>query len=120
MKKTHIISLVAAPLALLLCGAYSFNSAPSYVTDAQTRVSSYLSYSYGPTTCKSDEKEIDAWTMKCQIESGKKDLNYTVYPAEKAPKGASRSFYIVAENTAAEQSAKADLMVYLDINTNAS
>lgn len=120
MKKTYLISLAAASLALVLCAVYTLNSTPSYVREAEARVASYLSYSYGPTTCKSDEKEVNAWAMKCKIESGQKDLNYTVYPAEKAPEGASRSFYIVAEDTAAKQSAKAELMVYLNINTHTS
>lgn len=120
MKKTHLISLVATPLALVLCGVYWLNCAPSYVKDAEERVGSYLSYSYGPTTCMSDEKEVNAWAMKCQIASGKKDLNYTVYPAEKASEGSSRTFYIVAEDAAAKQSAKAELMVYLNINTHTS
>ncbi|WP_310606423.1 hypothetical protein [Buttiauxella brennerae] len=120
MKKIWFFPLLAVPLAVAAFTLHWHNDAPTYVKDAEERVSSYLSYSYGPTKCMSDQNDANAWTMECQIITSKRDLKYTVYPADKASEGTPRSFFMVAENKDAQLSAKADLMVYLDIGSHDS
>lgn len=120
MKK----SLLLLPFALLASAAtivsiyQYFFTTPEYVQDAQERVSSYLTSSYGPVSCKSSHKDNIPWDLVCLSPKKKLKFEYTVYPARMAPYDVSHSFYIKAVTSDAILSADTNLLHYLKIDTS--
>lgn len=90
---------------------------PVYVSDAEMRTGSYLTSSYGPVQCLSSRAPEGQWVMLCVTRNKKYHFEYHVFPAETSPRNESRSFYLVAINEHARESAEEGLMRYLQVDT---
>jgi hypothetical protein len=106
---------VAVAVAVAACIFYSLYSAPSYVTDAEERVGSYLGYSFGTTDCESEGSIDEKWILDCRVSGEVSDFKYMISPSP----GNARGFYLTAMSHDARMSAKIDLMTYLDIRFKA-
>ena len=92
---------------------YSY-SAPDFVRDSQSRLQSYLTYSYGPVNCTSVKINEESWDVVCDGGYQKQSFEYITHLAEdeKSYKG---EYYLLAKNNNARKSSREGLMVYLDI-----
>ncbi|VEB98173.1 Uncharacterised protein [Cedecea lapagei] len=104
------IFLVAAGV-VFLSGFTS--SVPTYVSGAQDRLESYLSYSYGPQRCSSAKEQSGQWKITCAARNGAREFTYNVYDASDKAYG----FTLAALNDSARETRTVDLLTYLDIKT---
>ncbi|HEY3987312.1 hypothetical protein [Cedecea sp.] len=116
MKSKWILGAVAltASVAAILVIQLSFFSTPPFVSGAQERLESYLSYSYGPQHCSSVEDTDEGWKISCDANDGKQSFVYIVHDAKEAPYG----FFLTAINDAARATYDVDLLSFLDIRIN--
>ncbi|WP_395489012.1 hypothetical protein ACG1VR_13135 [Cedecea davisae] len=116
MTRKWILGAVALTVTLVVALAtqLSFSTAPDFVSGAQGRLESYLSYSYGPLHCSSTKDKEQAWTINCAANNGKNNFVYVVHDAQDEPYG----FFLTAVNDAARETSGVDLLSYLDIRAN--
>lgn len=117
-KRISLFGVSLLLVATLAYGQYGSSSYPEYVKDAQSAVSSKMSYSFGANECKVSEVKIDEWNLDCTAQNGKSTLQFSVYPSGKAPYDVPTSFYLIAKNDEARNGAKVGLLSYLMINTS--
>lgn len=117
MGKVLGVALLVIALGVTACVSYSWDDKPEYIQSAETRVSSYLTSDVGRVACKSTKKNDQYWELGCTTQASGKTFQFAVYPADRAPYGVSRPFYLEAINDEAKQSATVGLMRYLQINT---
>jgi len=115
MKKIVSQVILGAAICIVSMATVISMKKPLYLTDAETRVGSYLSSSLGPTTCNARFIEEKLWQMECYNHPGNKKFLFSVVSAEKSPVPTSRSFYLVALNDNAILNAREGLMQYLQI-----
>ena len=111
-------------LPLLLVGGiafanYSGGNNPVFVQEAVTALSSKMSYSFGPSTCKAIEKDSTHWDMTCSSPATPTALTFTIQSADKAPYDLATSFYLTASNEPAIKASNDGLMRYLMIDSKA-
>lgn len=104
------VFLLAAGVVFLT----GFNdSIPSYVSSAQERLGSYLSYSFGPQQCSSAKEQSGKWKITCATREGDRQFVYNVYDASDKARG----FTLTALNSTAKETSTTDLLSYLTIKT---
>lgn len=108
--------LVSISMCLVVIVTLFLNSKPDFMDDAEERVGSYLTSLYGGISCSGVLTGENRWEMTCQNQSGQRSFIYTVIPGVNAPQPVSRSFYLIAKNKSARQSAGEGLMRYLPID----
>lgn len=110
LKKYMLFLIVGLLLTgVLLTGVYGFLKYPSYVSDAIEKVSSTISYNYGPSQCDASKKSTDLWYLECKPDNGESDtLEFIVRP-EKVTYKDPQSFYLVANNKEAKIAASKDI-----------
>ncbi|XTZ37369.1 hypothetical protein ACQYRI_15500 [Salmonella enterica] len=120
MKKLLIFLPLIAGIGFIIYKSTQTEPQPPFVDKAQTRVTSYLSNSYGPVSCEAAKITADKWAMACHTLTARveRNINYALYPPEKAPYGVADGFYLVALNAEAKKSAHEGLMRYLKIGTD--
>lgn len=89
-------------------------SVPDFVRDSQSRLQSYLTYSYGPVKCTSVKISEDSWDVVCNGGYKKQSFEFITHLAEDE-KSYKDAYYLLAKNDNARKSSREGLMVYLDI-----
>ena len=90
--------------------AFNLHFKPPYVADAEEKLESNLTYTFGPGNCDSREEPDGEWDIICDVGYDKHSFQYKVYPESE-----SGDFYLVALNTDARENVNTDLLSYLDI-----
>lgn len=90
------------------------HSVPDFVRDSQSRLQSYLTYSYGPVSCTSVKINEDNWDVACDGGYKKQSFEFITHLAEDE-KSYKDAYYLLAKNDIARKSSREGLMVYLDI-----
>ena len=106
-----VVACLAAVGVVLLSG---FNATvPPYVSAAQDRVESYLSYSLRPQNCSSNKQQNGAWNISCATQDGLSQFVYSVDDASDKAYG----FRLTALNDRARETQNVDLLTYLEIKS---
>ncbi|AIR03613.1 hypothetical protein JT31_02980 [Cedecea neteri] len=108
----------SAAAVLLLAGGVivlsGFNSSvPPFVSTAQDRLESYLSYSFGPQRCSNNKQQNGEWSISCATEDGSRQFVYSVDDTSDKAYG----FTLTALNEMARNTENVDLLTFLDIKT---
>lgn len=114
------IGVISLSVIMLFAGVFCIvvfllnYSVPDFVRDSQSRLQSYLTYSYGPVNCTSVKINEESWDVVCYGGYKKQSFEFITHLAEdeKSYKGA---YYLLAKNDNARKSSREGLMVYLDI-----
>ncbi|WP_432372715.1 hypothetical protein ACRPHP_06000 [Pantoea allii] len=119
MKKR--ILLIAGVAVLAATTAYASLSAggsrPDFVASAENKTNNFLQYTYGKGKCKATQGTTISWDMECKYEGGKKVVKFALYSADHAQQPTAETFYLVAKNKAAVESATIGMSQYLPIST---
>lgn len=107
------VAVLAAAGVGMLSGFTS--SVPPYVSAAQDRLESYLSYSFGPQHCSSNKQQNGEWNISCATQDGSRQFVYSVDDTSDKAYG----FTLTALNDMAWETENVDLLTYLDIKTPA-
>ena len=94
--------------------AFNLHFKPPYVADAEDKLESNLTYTFGPGNCDSRQEPDGEWDIICDVGYDKHSFQYQVYPASDDGDNA-EGFYLVALNTDARENINTDLLSYLDI-----
>jgi hypothetical protein len=118
MTRKQIVSVTALLFATIVIYVLCLNFLlkPQFVLDAQERLESYLSYSYGPLDCLSMKDKGGEWEISCNTNDGKYSFIYAVHDAKERPYG----FLLTALTDDARDSYSVDLISYLDIKTSSN
>ncbi|MFB4341147.1 hypothetical protein RAC90_11785 [Pantoea sp. CS_6] len=117
-KRIFLIAGVAVLAATTAYGSLSAGgSRPDFVTAAENKTNNFLQYSYGKGKCKAAPGTAMSWDMECKYDGGKKVVKFALYSAEHATKKSVDTFYLVAKNQAAVDSASTGMGQYLPIST---
>ncbi|AIR61954.1 hypothetical protein RJE46_13320 [Cedecea neteri] len=106
-----VVAVLAAAGVVMVSGFTS--SVPPYVSAAQDRVESYLSYSFGPQHCSSNKQQSGEWDILCITQDGSSQFAYSVNDASDKAYG----FTLTALNDRARQTQNVDLLTYLEIKS---
>lgn len=116
-KTTASLALIFTAVVTATVAGFTAEGKPVYVSDAEARTASYLTSSYGPARCMTSRAPEGKWVMLCTTGDKGLQFEYQVLAAEMAPGRVSRSFYLIALNEHARQSAQEGLMRYLQVDT---
>jgi hypothetical protein len=116
MTRKQSLSALALVFAVVAGVALTFNfsSKPEFVSDAQGRLESYLSYSYGPLNCSSAKANGNDWEISCDATDEQHKFVYAVHDGADNPFG----FVLTAMNDGAKESRDVDLVSLLGIKTS--
>lgn len=119
MKKRILLIVGVAVLAATTAyGSLSAGgSQPDFVASAENKTNNFLQYTYGKGKCKATPGSTISWDMECKYEGGKKVVKFALYSADHAPHSYADTFYLVAKNKAAVDSASTGMSQYLPIST---
>lgn len=119
MKKVHMIvigSLIfLISLFVLSLIKHNHYFQPHFVTNAESRLQSYLSSSFGPTNCETEQYGKQKWKIVCQAKPKDQPFEYLVknFDGDTSDNGA---FSLVALNDRAKINKNTGLLIYLNIN----
>lgn len=116
IKKTLWGSALTLFLVSAAYGSYNYYSKPAFISKAESKLASFLQYTYGPGGCKAVSITHNSWQMTCNYDEGKSIFKYALYSPDQAPYKVANGFYLVALNDFARQSATEGLTRYLDID----
>lgn len=115
MAIEKVLIIVTFVLCVIFTWAAKINAKPAYISDAESRVSSYLTSEYGGITCDGIPSGKERWELHCQNKSNNKIFLFSVEPGENSQRPVSRSFALTVMNENAIESAQVGLMRYLSV-----